>query len=179
MVWYRSHYAVSAYDDCRFFVHRLSAATVMAMTFGYEYPPGRQDDRFVKLAEDTAAGVTSLFLPESTIINIFPFLTHIPPWVPGATTQKLAADIRETFKGFRNEPFEFLKREVVRNVSVLPGSRSKFCEMFRQPERRNRPCWQACYSVAGILTSLTMKYSRMHSRPIILVRYPHERSAIR
>ena len=151
----------------------------MAMTFGYEYPPGWQDDRFVKLAEDTAAGVTSLFLPESTIINIFPFLRHIPPWVPGATTQKLAADIRETFKGFKNEPFEFLKREVVRNVSVLPRSRSKFCEMFRQPERRNRPCWQACYSVVGILTSLMMKYSRMHSRPITLVRYPHERSAIR
>ena len=36
----------------------------MAMTFGYEYPPGRKEDRFVKLAEDTAAGVTSLFLPE-------------------------------------------------------------------------------------------------------------------
>jgi hypothetical protein len=98
----------------------------MAMTFGYEYPPGRKEDRFVKLAEDTAAGVTSLFLPESTIINIFPFLRHIPPWVPGATTQKAAANIRETFKGFKNEPFEYLKREVVSIFAVLPGSRANF-----------------------------------------------------
>ena len=112
--------------------YRLSAATVMAMTFGYEYPPERKNDRFVKLAEDTAAGVTSLFLPESTIINIFPFLRHIPPWVPGATTQKHAANIRETFKGFKNEPFEFLKREVVRRIllSVLPRSRANFWEMY-------------------------------------------------
>ena len=92
--------AVSTCDDCPS-VHRLSAATVMAMTFVYEYHPGRENDRFVKLAEDTAAGVTSLFLPESTIINIFPFLRHIPSWVPGATTQKFAADIRETLKGFK------------------------------------------------------------------------------
>ena len=98
----------------------------MSMTFGYEYPPGRKDDRFVKLAEDTAAGVTSLFLPESTIINVLPFLRHIPPWVPGATTQKLAANIRETLKGFKNEPFEFLKGEVVSILSVLPGTQANF-----------------------------------------------------
>ena len=148
----------------------------MAMTFGYEYPPGREDDRFVKLAEDTAAGVTSLFLPESTIINIFPFLRHIPPWVPGATTQKLAADIRETFKGFKNEPFEFLKREVVRILSSLPGSRADFGETFRLLERRNRPCWQACCSVVEILTSSMMKYSRTHFRPITSVCHPYQRS---
>jgi hypothetical protein len=122
MVRYFSHNVLSTYDDR----DRLSAATVMAMTFGYEYPPGRKEDRFVKLAEDTAAGVTSLFLPESTIINIFPFLRHIPPWVPGATTQKAAANIRETFKGFKNEPFEYLKREVVSKFSVLSGSQAYF-----------------------------------------------------
>ena len=119
--WYDIiHNVVFIYDD-RSSVYRLSAATVMAMTFGYEYPPGRKEDRFVKLAEDTAAGVTSLFLPESTIINIFPFLRHIPPWVPGATTQKLAANIRETLRGFKDEPFDYLKREVVRILSLLPG----------------------------------------------------------
>ena len=90
----------------------------MAMTFGYEYPPGRKNDRFVTLAEEIAGGVTSLFLPESTIINIFSFLRHIPPWVPGAATQKYAAEIRESLRGFKNEPFDWLKREVVRTFSM-------------------------------------------------------------
>lgn len=31
-----------------------------------------------------------LFLPESTLINVFQILKYIPPWVPGATTQKFA-----------------------------------------------------------------------------------------
>ena len=46
---------------CNFFtydvVRRASAATVMAMTFGYEYPAGR----FATLAEDIAGGVTSVW----------------------------------------------------------------------------------------------------------------------
>ena len=79
------------------FVRRLSAATVMVMTFSY-YPPGEVHDRFVELAEQTASGVTTLFLPESTLINnIFPFLMHIP----GATTQKIAADIRKSLNGYK------------------------------------------------------------------------------
>ena len=142
----------------------------MAMTFGYDYPPGQVHDRFVELAEQTASGVTTLFLPESTLINIFPFLMHIPPWVPGATTQKIAADIRKSLNGYRNEPFDYLKREVVRILSVLPRSQAR--ERLRRPERRNHPCWQACYSVVGILKSLTMKYSRMHLQLLTLVCHP-------
>ena len=171
MVRYFSHNVLSTYDDR----HRLSAATVMAMTFGYEYPPGRKEDRFVKLAEDTAAGVTSLFLPESTIINIFPFLRHIPPWVPGATTQKVAADIRETFKGFKNEPFEYLKREVVSIFAVLPGSQAYVWETFRQLERRNHLCWQASSSEFPRRCNMMMKYSRTHFQPITLVCHSFER----
>jgi hypothetical protein len=44
--------------------------------------------------------------------------------VPGATMQKLGAEIRGTFKRFKNEPFEFLKREVARTFSVLAGSKA-------------------------------------------------------
>ena len=134
----------------------------MAMTFGYEYPPGRKNDRFATLAEDIAGGVTSLFLPESTIINIFSFLRHIPPWVPGATTQRYAAEIRESLKGFKNEPFEWLKKEVVRHFSAALAQSVTAC---RRRERRNRPCWQACCSAAGVRTSLTTRYSRTRSRP--------------
>ena len=99
MVRYYPHKGlISTYDDHPS-VHRLSAATVMAMTFGYEYPPGRKEDRFVKLAEDTAAGVTSLFLPESTIINIFPFLRHIPHGYRVQQRRKLQPILGKRSKG--------------------------------------------------------------------------------
>ena len=88
----------------------------MAMTFGYEYPPGKEHDHFVSLAEETASGLSSLLLPGSTIINVLPFLKYIPPWVPGATTQKFAARIKSVAHLYRNEPFKFVERQM---VSVL------------------------------------------------------------
>ena len=70
----------SSPPTCNFFTYdvvcRASAATVMAMTFGYEYPSGLKNDHFATLAEDIAGGVTSLL---STTISIFSFLRHISP----------------------------------------------------------------------------------------------------
>ena len=80
------------------FVSRLSAATMMVMTFGYDYPLGEVHDCFVELAEQAASRVTTLFLPKSTLINnIFPFFKHIP----SATTQKIAANIRKSLNGYK------------------------------------------------------------------------------
>ncbi len=110
----------------------------MAVTFGYEYPPGKEHDHFVSLAEETVNGLASVFQPGSTLINVFPFLKYIPPWVPGATTQKFAARIRSVAHSYRNEPFESVERQM---VSVLisfscPGVK----ERHRLPKsRRGRP----------------------------------------
>ena len=95
---------------------RWAISVTMAMTFGYEYPPGREHDRFVSLAEETIQGLSSLFQPGSTMINVLPFLKYIPPWVPGATTQKFVAGIRSVAHLYRNEPFESVERQI---VSVL------------------------------------------------------------
>jgi hypothetical protein len=95
---------------------RLAVSITMSATFGYEYPPGREHDRFVSLAEETVRGISCLFQPGSTMINIFPFLKYIPPWVPGATTQKFLARLRSVAHSYRNEPFESVERQM---VSVL------------------------------------------------------------
>ncbi|KAF8737059.1 hypothetical protein AX14_013511 [Amanita brunnescens Koide BX004] len=90
----------------------LGTAVVMATTFGYDFPPGQQRDRFVDLAEEISSGIAKLFLPGSTLINVLPFLRHIPPWLPGATTQKFAAGIRKSLNAYKNEPFEYVEREL-------------------------------------------------------------------
>ena len=113
---------------------RLAASITMAVTFGYEYPPGKEDDHFISLAEETINGLSSAFQPGSTLINIFPFLKYIPPWVPGATMQKFAARIRSVAHLYRNEPFESVERQMV-SVPIsfsYPGVK----ERHRLPESR-------------------------------------------
>ncbi|KAF8628133.1 hypothetical protein AX15_004069 [Amanita polypyramis BW_CC] len=123
-------------EHCQWF----GSAIVMGMAFGYDVVPGQKDDRFVKLAEETAQRVARLALPESTLINVLPFLGHIPPWVPGASTQKEAAEIRSDMKAYKNEPFD----HVVRNLAAgnfkecmlanLLQHRTKVGEMYEDEE---------------------------------------------
>lgn len=101
-------------------MHRLGTAIVMGTTFGYDFPPGQERDRFVDLAEEISSGIAKLFLPGSTLINVLPFLGHIPPWIPGATTQKFAAGIRKLLNAYKNEPFEYVERELVSTLSISP-----------------------------------------------------------
>jgi len=113
--WYSTSLTISALGD-PIPIIRLAASVTMAVTFGYEYPPGKEDDHFILLAEETTTGLSSAFQPGSTLINIFPFLKYIPPWVPGATMHKSAARIRSAVHLYRNEPFESVERQM---VSVL------------------------------------------------------------
>lgn len=145
-----------------FFHGRLSTAVVMAMTFGYDFPPENKHDRFVALAEETSNGIARLFLPGSTLINVLPFLKHIPPWVPGASTQKFAAHLSESMNAYRTEPFAYVERDLV-SVPMF-FSRTRWTEeTCRQLDHRNHPCWRIYYGIVPRLmeNTKTRRFSRI------------------
>ncbi|KAF8634134.1 hypothetical protein AX15_001065 [Amanita polypyramis BW_CC] len=90
----------------------LGTAVTMGMTFGYELTPGQENDRFVELPEEAVRIITKLILPGSTLVNMLPFLGYIPPWVPGASSQKEAAEVKQILNVYRNEPFEYVLKNM-------------------------------------------------------------------
>ncbi|KAK2460240.1 hypothetical protein APHAL10511_007629 [Amanita phalloides] len=95
-------------DHCKWF----SAAVNMSVMFGHSVVVGETKDHYVSLAERLFAVATELMHPMSTLINAIPPLRHIPPWFPGATTQKRAAEINNTLMTHINEPFESAKNSL-------------------------------------------------------------------
>ncbi|KAK2460241.1 hypothetical protein APHAL10511_007630 [Amanita phalloides] len=95
-------------DHCKWF----GAAVNMSVMFGHSVVVGETKDHYVSLAERLFAVATELMHPMSTLINAIPPLRHIPPWFPGATTQKRAAEINNTLKTHINEPFESAKNSL-------------------------------------------------------------------
>jgi hypothetical protein len=83
------------------------------MIFGYDLVPGHKDE-YVELAEFAIDTVAELLLPGRSLVPIFPFLKHIPPWFPGAATQRLCAQVAESAVQYKNQPFDFVKRHLVR-----------------------------------------------------------------
>ena len=84
----------------------------MATGFGYDVIPGQKDET-TEPASFAIREAATLSIPGRTLIAVFGFLKHIPPWVPGATTQKLGAQIRQAVAQSKNEPYETTKRNIV------------------------------------------------------------------
>ncbi|KAF8342432.1 cytochrome P450 [Amanita rubescens] len=87
----------------------LSVAITMSTTFGYDIPAGDVHHKYITSAERILAAVTVLCSPSGTIINAIPILRHIPPWFPGAFTQRYAANARKATMAYKTEPFEWVK----------------------------------------------------------------------
>ena len=83
----------------------------MAIAFGYDTVPG-QKDPFVDVVQFASEKATELVIPGRTVISAIPFLRHIPPWFPGASTQRLGAQINKAFMQHKNEPFDYVKKKM-------------------------------------------------------------------
>ena len=71
------------------------------------------DDEYVLLAQKAVEGISVATVPGVYWVEHFPFLRHIPSWVPGAAFKKLAEQYRHYTEKMVHYPFE-----TVRNAAV-------------------------------------------------------------
>lgn len=71
---------------------RLSISIAVLMMYGYA--PESVDDYVICAADEAVKLMGSLFGVGGTLINVMPFLRHVPSWVPGASGKKQAERIR-------------------------------------------------------------------------------------
>jgi len=85
----------------------------MSTTYGFDIPAGDIHHKYITSTEWILTALSALCHPTGTIINAIPFLRHIPPWFPGAFTQRYAAKAREVAMANTIEPFEWVKSKFV------------------------------------------------------------------
>ena len=90
----------------------------MSTSFGYDIPAGDIHHDYITSADQILAAVSELCHPAGTLMNAIPLLRHIPPWFPGASAQKYAANVRKVAMAYRNKPFEYARSRFV-NCSLL------------------------------------------------------------
>ncbi|KAK2460236.1 hypothetical protein APHAL10511_007625 [Amanita phalloides] len=90
----------------------LSAAVTVGTTFGYNIAAGKMDDQYVTTAERITAALSPLLQPGGTLINVIPILGRVPTWVPGASTQRRAAEVKKLTLTYRDLGFEYAKRNL-------------------------------------------------------------------
>ncbi|KIL66931.1 hypothetical protein M378DRAFT_160486 [Amanita muscaria Koide BX008] len=86
----------------------LGISVTMAVSYGYNVTGGLEDP-FVKAAEFAVKTAAHLAIPGRTLLLVFGFLGYIPPWFPGASTQRLCAEVREAILWTRLGAFQYVK----------------------------------------------------------------------
>ncbi|KAJ3505894.1 hypothetical protein NLJ89_g7173 [Agrocybe chaxingu] len=82
----------------------------------YGYQVDSLDDPVVVAAQKSAEG-TSLLTPSAAYMNIFPFLRHIPPWIPGSMARRKAEKYAHWTREMQRIPLE--DRENTAAVSTI------------------------------------------------------------
>ncbi|KAM6490022.1 Cytochrome P450 [Amanita muscaria] len=95
----------------------LSTSVSLATTFGYDVIAGKKTDPFVEAGQYAIASTSEIILPGRTLIVVFPFLRHIPPWFPGVATQRFCAQIRDAYVRYRIGSFEYVKRNMAAGIA--------------------------------------------------------------
>lgn len=89
------------------------------MVYGHEVKS--DDDEFLQLAEHCVWLLSNKIASSGGIwpVDIFPFLKHIPSWVPGMAFKRNAAKWKASMQEFVDKPFDYVQENMVRYSSGL------------------------------------------------------------
>ncbi|KAJ3517668.1 hypothetical protein NLJ89_g347 [Agrocybe chaxingu] len=90
----------------------LSVSIPLDIMFGYDI--ASLEDPVVRASTQGLEIGGPLLLPFGSLINVFPFLRHIPPWFPGAVSQRNAAQTRQLAQEMKRIPFQDLKERMAK-----------------------------------------------------------------
>ncbi|KAJ7672763.1 CyP450 monooxygenase [Mycena rosella] len=94
----------------------VAAAIIMATMYGYQVEP--IEDHFVTLSEEAVKMLSDTTLPGAAAVNAFPFLRHLPGWLPGCGFQYFAAECRKRTEEMQQVPFDFVKQNMREGTSA-------------------------------------------------------------
>ncbi|ESK86760.1 hypothetical protein Moror_15178 [Moniliophthora roreri MCA 2997] len=89
-------------NNFRAHIRTLAAAIIIGVTYGHDI--ASTNDYFVQLAEKAIGTLDSWGRP-SVIVNIFPFMRHLPAWLPGCGFQHIMRQSRTWVDDMIEKPY--------------------------------------------------------------------------
>ncbi|KAH9886458.1 O-methylsterigmatocystin oxidoreductase [Cubamyces lactineus] len=90
----------------------MFGATSMEVVYGIAVTV--EDDPYISLAENATKVFTEITVPGRFIVELLPFIRHLPSWLPGMGFKRVAANWCEDVRALRNVPFEAAVKEMAK-----------------------------------------------------------------
>jgi hypothetical protein len=97
------------------------------VVYGHEVKS--KDDKFLSMAEKCVWLLSNRIASSGGIwpVDIFPFLKHIPTWVPGMAFKRNAIKWKAQMEEFVNTPYELVQANI---VSISPTCQAHRADIF-------------------------------------------------
>ncbi|KAF5356610.1 hypothetical protein D9758_008240 [Tetrapyrgos nigripes] len=100
-------------DDPAAATRKTAGAMVLHLTYGYKIKE-EGTDPFVQLADHAMEQFSDITRPGAYMVDIFPFLKHIPAWFPLAYFKRRAAECVGPCNDIADIPFDYVKNQLAR-----------------------------------------------------------------
>ncbi|TCD66265.1 hypothetical protein EIP91_001594 [Steccherinum ochraceum] len=87
----------------------LTATIIYRVTYGKTIT--NMDHEYIVAAEKAVGALSMTAVPGAYWVEYFPFMKHIPSWMPGAKFKKVAEEIRSHVVSMRDKPYDDAKAE--------------------------------------------------------------------
>ena len=94
-------------------LHRTIGTTIIRVAYGLDASTG-EASKWVHAAEQAMNCFNTAFKPGRYLVQTFPWLWHVPAWLPGAGFQREFAAWRPIVRAVRDGPWEAAAEKRVR-----------------------------------------------------------------
>ncbi|OCB90783.1 cytochrome P450 [Sanghuangporus baumii] len=129
-------------------IRTMAGAIILKISHGYAIEHHDRDP-LVDLAEELLDIFTRTAESGAWIVDMLPFLRHIPAWVPGMTFKRTAARWRKTVTEFTEVPYAFVKRQLALGIHTPSYTSSRLEKGNLTPEDEFIVKWTAMSIYAG------------------------------
>uniref|UniRef100_D8QCV5 Cytochrome P450 n=1 Tax=Schizophyllum commune (strain H4-8 / FGSC 9210) TaxID=578458 RepID=D8QCV5_SCHCM len=103
-------------DDLECELRHMAAIVILGAAYGLDIPT--KDDPHVVEAEAALRIISEVSMPGNYLVNVLPFLKHLPEWFPGADFQRQAREWGDTVQCVVEKPFQEVKQ---RTIPLMPS----------------------------------------------------------
>ncbi|TCD64489.1 hypothetical protein EIP91_004050 [Steccherinum ochraceum] len=109
-------------SQTRAHVYHAISSTIFSVLYGRKIL--KMDDKYLKFIEGALEGFNEAMSPGKYWIENFPFLRHLPSWLPGANAKRVAAKYAPWVGAFLDTPFNEI-RDAMRAGKASPSLTSE------------------------------------------------------
>ena len=83
------------------------------MKITYNIDVQDESDEYVRLSEVALAAAATALVPGKFVVEVIPFLRHMPAWFPGSGKQKVFTECQAMFRTLEDTAYEHVKSTIV------------------------------------------------------------------